>query len=148
MTAAERFVRVEPEGYVAAPGKPSGVYVTVRDLVGKPVPNAPVTLAVARSRWDEATKKTETTPVGPPQQGTTGSDGRARLTVTPPQAGDLRLTATTRDAGGRTATDEADLWVTSRGVTRASGTVPAATTARPSAAAAAARRRRVPDRSA
>ncbi|HVK03361.1 MAG TPA: MG2 domain-containing protein, partial [Armatimonadaceae bacterium] len=113
VTAAERFVRVEPEGYVAAPGKPSEVYVTVRDLGGKPVPGAPVTLAVARSRWDEGAKKSVTTPVGTQQQATTGSDGRARLAVTPAQSGDLRLTATTRDAGGRAATDEADLWVTS-----------------------------------
>jgi Large extracellular alpha-helical protein len=114
VTAGERFVRVEPEGYVAAPGKPAEVFVVVRDLDGRPVPDAPVTLSAAYQKWDPKTEKTTTTPVGTGggQTARTGPDGRALLHVTPPRAGDLVLTATTRDPGGRAVAAESDLWVT------------------------------------
>ena len=106
VTAADVKVALTPEGYLARAGQPTKLFVTVRDHEGKPLPNSPVSLRVERYE-----KKAIVTVV-PPQQATTGEDGRAILTVTLPKSGDIDLIATAKDSAGREAQTHQTLWVT------------------------------------
>jgi uncharacterized protein YfaS (alpha-2-macroglobulin family) len=115
VAAGDQTASVSPEGYVAVPGKPTQVFVTLRDAKKNPVPGIPVEISAAYDEWDAKKKQSVTKPLGTSQTATTGEDGRAILAVTPTRTGELRLTATTKDSGGRSIRAEASLWVASDG---------------------------------
>ncbi|MDX1932415.1 MAG: alpha-2-macroglobulin family protein [Capsulimonadales bacterium] len=110
VAAGDLTLSVVPEGYVAMPGKPSQVFVTVRDADGKPVAGQTVELRTAYEVRDSEGERTRPTPLGAAQTATTGADGRALLTVTPTKSGEIVLTASVRDAGGRTVSTRGGLW--------------------------------------
>jgi len=108
--SAALSVSVEPDGYLAAPGTPASAVVTVHDLDGKPAPGVPVQVALVYETWkDEQFTRQQAGEVSV----TTGADGRALVTYTPPREGDLRLVATTVDASGRRTRSSAYVWVSS-----------------------------------
>ncbi|MBC8138218.1 MAG: hypothetical protein H8F28_20250, partial [Fibrella sp.] len=113
VAAGDLTASVSPEGYVASPGKPTQVFVTVRDAQKNPVPGVTVNLAAAYDEWDTKKKQSITKPLGVAQTAATGEDGRAILSVTPSRTGELRLTTTLKDSGGRPIRAEASLWVAS-----------------------------------
>lgn len=110
VTSGDLHLSVAPEGYVAEPGRPSGVIVTARDFDNKPVANLPVSLAVHLGRWNEKTKQYENELEGTPQTLTTGLDGRAVFPITPAHAGELSLLATAKDKANRPLRARAYLW--------------------------------------
>ncbi len=111
VAAGDLTASISPEGYVALPSKPTQVFVSIRDAEKNPVSGIAVTLSSAYDEWDAKKKKSITSQLGTPQTATTGEDGRAILSVTPTRTGELRLTATTKDSGGRAIRSEASLWV-------------------------------------
>lgn len=113
VAAGDLTASVSPEGYVASPGKPTQIFVTVRDAQKNPVPGVSVDLLAAYDEWDAKKKQSISKPLGSPQTETTGEDGRAILSVTPSRTGELRLTTTLKDSGGRPIRAEASLWVAS-----------------------------------
>lgn len=113
VTSGDLRLSVEPEGYVAEPGRPAGVIVTARDFDNKPVANLPVSLAASLGRWNEKTKKYENEAAGAPQTITTGPDGRAVFSITPARAGELRLLASAKDKSNRPLRARAYLWAAS-----------------------------------
>jgi uncharacterized protein YfaS (alpha-2-macroglobulin family) len=112
VSAGDYQVSVAPEGYLGAPNKASTVVVRTRDHEGKPVAGVPVTLAPSFYDWDEKSKDYKTSTL-PSVSGTTGEDGAAILSVTPPRAGDLRLAAKATDKGGHNIYSRSSLWVAS-----------------------------------
>jgi hypothetical protein len=105
---------VEPEGYVAEPGRPMGVVVRARDHDGKPVAGLPVAVEARSGRYDAKTDRYEETPAGT-QTATTGADGAALVTITPAEAGELALVARANDTRNRPVRARAYLWAASDG---------------------------------
>ncbi len=92
--AADNLVlAVEPEGYVAVPGKETRIMVRATDLAGKLKEGVSVSLQPALSKWDAKAEKLVETPLGAPLTGKTGPDGQASLSFTPTRSGDIRLHA-------------------------------------------------------
>ena len=112
VSAGDYTVTVSPEGYLGIPNKASTVVVRAHDHDGKPVAGAPVTLTPSYSNWDEKTKTSKTVTL-PVVTGITGEDGAALLSVTPPRAGDLRLSAKASDKSGHDIYARSSLWVSS-----------------------------------
>lgn len=85
VAAEDRILSVQPEGYIATPGKETRVLVQASDLSGKRREGLRVTLQ----------------PGG--VSGVTGPDGRAALAFTPSKVGEMRLIARSgRTEGGTT----------------------------------------------
>ena len=112
VSAGDYTVNVSPEGYLGTPNKASTVVIRTRDHHGKPVAGVPVTLTPSYSDWDAKTKESKITTL-PAVTGTTGDDGAAVLSVTPPHAGDLRLSAKVSDKSGHDMYARSYLWVSS-----------------------------------
>jgi uncharacterized protein YfaS (alpha-2-macroglobulin family)/5-hydroxyisourate hydrolase-like protein (transthyretin family) len=110
VTAGDFRLTLSPDGYVAEPGKPSGVTLMARDWDGRPVPNLSVNVESVYSRWDSKKYRYLYTPAGAPQKVTTGPDGKAAVTITPPRAGELRVNARAADAKGRVIRARTYLW--------------------------------------
>ncbi len=94
------ILSVQPEGYIATPGKPTQVLVQATDLNGVVQAGVAVELQPAQVRWDQKTEKRTETRLGPVLRGTTGPDGRAALPLTPTKSGELRLTASSGSVQG------------------------------------------------
>ncbi|MES2463668.1 MAG: MG2 domain-containing protein, partial [Armatimonadota bacterium] len=112
VSSGDYIVSVSPEGYLGTPNKASSIVVRTRDHNGKPVTGVPVTLTPSYSNWDEKNKEYKNE-VLTPVTGTTGEDGTAILSVTPPRAGDLRMSAKATDKSGRDIFARSYLWVSS-----------------------------------
>ncbi len=111
VAAGDFRLTARPAGYVAAPDQPSVVTITAKDFEGRPVKGATVELESGYQKWSAASRKSEYE-MASQQRAVTGDDGTARVTITPPRAGELRLKARARDAKGRAIEDETELWVT------------------------------------
>ena len=117
VTTAEGTVALEPDGYLAAPGKPSRVIAMARDVDGNPLPGASVRLEVAHlvhvaeTEWDAPT--TKRVPIGAAQEATTGPDGRVSFAVVPTRSGRFECVATLTTSGGRTARTTTELYASS-----------------------------------
>ena len=101
---------VAPQGYVAAPGQATDVWITARDFDGNAVPNAPLTLETGYSRWKNSEYAYAKLGL---LNGVTGADGRALLHVTPPRNGSLELKARAYDTSRHLILGRSSLWVTS-----------------------------------
>ncbi len=110
VAAGDLSVSVAPEGYVATPGEASQIFVTVRDPRKNPVPGTVVTLTTTYDEWNAKKKESTTRPFGGARTATTGPDGRAILSITPPRTGEIRLVAVATDSGGRAIRAEGSLW--------------------------------------
>jgi len=94
-------LRLDPDGWLAAPGQQKLFTVTAVDYQGRPVPATPVGLDSGYVSWDPRSRATRWEPAGS-AQATTDPRGTARVPITPPRTGELRVTATATDPGGRT----------------------------------------------
>jgi uncharacterized protein YfaS (alpha-2-macroglobulin family) len=113
VTASDFMVQVDPDGYLAAPGKASTITVKARDFDGKPLEGREITLKAEYWDWDAKAKKRVKTvlPGIAPQK--TSAGGEAVFTVTPARTGELYLKATSTDSGGRKVENSGYLWVAS-----------------------------------
>ncbi|MGC4045919.1 MAG: MG2 domain-containing protein [Armatimonas sp.] len=100
VAAGDLVLSVEPEGYVAVPGKETRIMVRATDLAGKLKEGVSVSLQPALSKWDAKEEKLVETPLGAPLTGKTGPDGQAALSFTPTRSGEVRLHATAQNVEG------------------------------------------------
>lgn len=112
-------VRVDPTGYLAAPGTPFDVQVSAMPYDGPPAANRPIELEYGYTRFvRHANRDSDSEWIDFRYEragvvlGSTGADGRALLRVIPPHAGDLRLTARARDAAGRVVEARTEVYCT------------------------------------
>ena len=110
--AGDFTLDVQPEGYVAQPGKETNLNITARDHAGKPIANLPIEIELGYWRYDE--KKDSIFVPLRAQEFTTNTQGVATGSITPPRGGELQLTARAKDSGGRTLQNRATLWAVSQ----------------------------------
>lgn len=101
-------LQVNPTSYVSQPGQPAGIEVRTVDYDGNPVANVTFNALLesvnqqgGRQRIDQA-------------NGTTGADGKAAVSLTPPKGGLYSVTVTS-SGGGSTVIDDTSLWVSGNG---------------------------------
>ncbi|HEY0076715.1 MAG TPA: alpha-2-macroglobulin family protein [Abditibacteriaceae bacterium] len=109
--AGDFTLDVQPEGYVAQPGKTTNLNITARDHKGKPVANLPIDIELGYWRYDE--KKDSVFVPLRAQKVTTNAGGVASGTITPPRGGELQLTARAKDSANRTVQNRTSLWAVS-----------------------------------
>ncbi len=110
--AGDFTLDLQPQGYVAEPGKATALTIAARDYEGKPVANLP--LEVELGYWRSAEKEKGSTFIAlRSQKFTTNAQGVATGSITPPRGGDLQLTARAKDSGGRAIQDRTNLWAVS-----------------------------------
>jgi uncharacterized protein YfaS (alpha-2-macroglobulin family) len=100
----------QTEGYFGVPGQATSVSVSAKDFAGHPIPNAPVELAGTYRKWNPKTEKYQEQPTRS-YRATTGANGSARIEFTPPRAGELVLSARTRDSKNRAIAATSTLWI-------------------------------------
>ena len=104
------YAGLKPARYVAQVGKPASVDVVSVDKDGKPAPNAPVTISFYNRKWLSVkerqpdggymwTSKPEDTLISTTTV-TTDAAGKAQATLTPKEAGSIRVVAEIADARG------------------------------------------------
>ena len=91
------------------PGSSTAVRVLARDYDGKPVPNVHFDAVAESEDW---TGKEITYHRTESRSGTTDAQGRAEVTLTPPDAGQYRIRVTATDSRGNHLRTDAYLWVT------------------------------------
>jgi uncharacterized protein YfaS (alpha-2-macroglobulin family) len=117
------YIGVRPENYVSTAGRETTVNLIAVDWESEGIPNQPIDVEVVERRWssvqeqDEAGRATwawevEEIPVTTGSV-TTGEDGRADFTFTPPNGGIFKVRITTRDSAGNQIVASTDLWVSS-----------------------------------
>lgn len=105
------YIGVRPEAWVAQAGSPLGFSFLSVDWEQKPV-SQPLTVALQKVRWERTELEFgyEFTPIYTPVENksvTSGADGTANLSLTPPEAGTYALDVTSGGAHTQTL-----LWVT------------------------------------
>ena len=104
------YAGLKPETYVALVGKPASVDLISVDKDGKPAPNASVTVAFYNRKWLSVKErqpdggymwisKPEDTLIST-RTVTTDAGGKAKATVTPKEAGSIRVVAEIADGRG------------------------------------------------
>ena len=111
VVSGDFHLSVDPEGYLALPGKPVSVTVTARSYQGAPAANLPVHLDMEYETWNDENNYTRK-PAGK-LLGVTGNDGKAVFLITPPHGGSLLLIASGVDSGGRIIKGRNSIWVES-----------------------------------
>lgn len=120
------YVGARSLSYVAAEGRPNDLEVIVVDWQSQPQADQAVEVRVVERRWSSVqerddqgrttwTYEVEEIPVLDAQSLTTGADGTARLSFTPPRGGIYKLLASTRDARGNVIVTSTTLWAAGRG---------------------------------
>lgn len=113
VTAGDFHLSVIPEGYVATPGQPTHIQLVAKDYDGHPVPKLPLDLESGFQHWNATKAKTEFKQIGV-RRTVTGADGKATISLTPPQSGELVIKASARDARRHQIEAQTDLWVSGR----------------------------------
>jgi len=119
------YVGARSLSYVAAEGRASDLEVIVVDWQSQPQADQAVEVSVVERRWSSVqerddrgrttwTYEVEEIPVLEAQTLTTGADGTARLSFTPPRGGIYKLLASTRDARGNTIITSTTFWAAGR----------------------------------
>ena len=115
------YAGIKPESYVGTAGEPETIHLVTVDFERRIAPNRPVTVRISEREW---IRNRERNPHGgywyrsephdteiDVQTVTTGEDGEASITFTPPSAGTYRLVAESTDEEGRVARSDRFLWV-------------------------------------
>ncbi len=110
--AGDFTLDVQPEGYVAQPGKALNLNVTARDHKGNPVANVPLEIELGYWRYDEKAKSSTYIALRT-EKITANAQGVATGSITPPRGGELQIVARAKDSGGRSIQDRANLWAVS-----------------------------------
>ncbi len=119
------YIGVRPEEYVGTAGQPVNVNLLTLDWQGEPVANQPLHVVYNDHQWNCALERDPDTGANAwtcnvkdtevdSQDTTTGADGAATGTFTPPAGGTYQVKATGTDAQGHTVTASTILWVASR----------------------------------
>lgn len=119
------YIGLRPEQYVGTAGQPMNVNLLTLDWSGEPAPNQPLHVVYNDHQWNCALERDPDTGANAwtcnvkdtevdSQDLTTGADGAASGTFTPPAGGAYQVKATGTDAQGHTVTASTILWVTSR----------------------------------
>jgi uncharacterized protein YfaS (alpha-2-macroglobulin family) len=118
---ADLYFGVVPDNYTLRSGQTAEVKATAVDWNGEPLPEQAVELRVDRITWHESVDATgqvtwEEQPTTVNRgTGTTADDGSVRFSFQPSTGGTYRIRATGIDSAGRTATGEANVWVSGPG---------------------------------
>ncbi len=117
------YIGARPENYVETAGREATIDLLAVDWDSQGVANQPIDVEVVERRWssvqeqDENGRTTWTWEVEeiPVTTGsaTTGSDGKATFTFTPPNGGTFKIKITTHDANGNEIVASTLLWVSS-----------------------------------
>jgi len=113
-TRGSFFLTATPESYVLTPGKATGVRMQARDFEDHPVANQPIRLSLVREVQPRGRGKVQRRVLAS-WDATTGADGIAKTTLTPPREGEFVLEAVARDAQGRAIALREYLWAWSAG---------------------------------
>lgn len=117
----DRFVGLKPTQWVYNARQPASINYVVVDSRGKLTADSPVSINIEQQVTTAAKIKDAgnayTTHYSSTWQSTAHCQGKSGLqpqtcSFTPQSAGDYRLTATTKDSKGRTATSQTRIWVT------------------------------------
>jgi uncharacterized protein YfaS (alpha-2-macroglobulin family) len=114
VTASDYHISLNPDGYLAYPGKPFHIQAILKNYDGKPIANRNVILKYGYERWI-ATNSGFNTDLYLPAgaiQATTNAAGLADIFVTPIHNGMIRLAASAQDIQGRTTHDVDDIYCT------------------------------------
>ena len=118
---ARWYAGIRPESYIAKAGLPATVHLVTADIEANIAPNRPVTVRAIKREWVTTKEQSSrgryyhSEPVDTEIESwtvTTGADGEARITFTPPEAGSYRLIVESEDEEGRVARASRYLWVT------------------------------------
>ncbi|HYE79739.1 MAG TPA: MG2 domain-containing protein, partial [bacterium] len=102
-------LRVDTSRYVSAPREAVEITLrTARHEGGRSVPNLPLKVESGYERWEDNQARFIPTDT---QTVTTGPDGTATLTITPPREGYFQVRATARDDRGNTIEASTYIWV-------------------------------------
>ena len=115
------YAGIKSESYIGTAGEPETIHLVTVDFERSIAPHRPVTVRTYEREW---IRKKERNPLGgywyrsephdteiDVQTVTTGEDGEASITFTPPSAGTYRLVAESTDEEGRVARSDRFLWV-------------------------------------
>ena len=116
------YAGIKPESYIATAGEPETVNLVTVDFEKRIAPNRPVTVRIYEREWIRTKERARhggyhyryeprDTEVVDPQTVTTGANGEASISFTPPSAGTYRLVAESTDEQGRVARSARFLWV-------------------------------------
>jgi uncharacterized protein YfaS (alpha-2-macroglobulin family) len=119
------YIGIRPTEYVGTAGQPSQVEILTLDWHQNPVGNQAVHLVYNDHQWNCALERDPDTGVNAwtcnakdtevaNEDVTTGADGKATGTFTPPAGGTYQVKATATDGQGHTVTASTILWVASR----------------------------------
>lgn len=110
VSAGDFRLSTKTDGYFALPGQPTTLTITARDFADHPVANTPVELKCSYRKWDENGKAHEE--FVRRYNATTGTDGVAKVAITPPRAGSLYINAQAADGRRRAIKVIKSLWIT------------------------------------
>ena len=114
------YAGVRTDSYVARAGEAQPVHLVTVDTRGRPAPGRPLTLRILEREWVTTLEQTESGDYRYRSERrdteidllrvTTGADGEATLSFTPPEAGRYVLVAESTDNEGRVARSERSVW--------------------------------------
>ena len=116
------YAGIKPESYIATAGEPETVHLVTVDFERQIAPERPVTVRIYEREWIRTKERAShggyryryeprDTEILEPQTVTTGQNGEASFSFTPPSAGTYRLVAESTDEEGRVARSARFLWV-------------------------------------
>ncbi len=116
------YVGVSPDTYIGRAGEPISAALIVVDWESKPVRNQQVTVELVKQVWRNVREEDEfgrtqwtwtleQRPVGEPITVTTDSEGKAHVTLTPPEGGSYKIRASVTDPQGNTQRGSAFVWI-------------------------------------
>ena len=116
------YAGIKPESYIATAGEPETVHLVTVDFERQIAPERPVTVRIYEREWIRTKERAShggyryryeprDTEILEPQTVTTGQNGEASISFTPPSAGTYRLVAESTDEEGRVARSARFLWV-------------------------------------
>jgi uncharacterized protein YfaS (alpha-2-macroglobulin family) len=125
-TSAKISITATPQGYLAAPGTPFSLTTSVSSEAGNPLSNRRVEVEYGYEVWhprvgsggESRYERAGTA------SGTTGQDGKASISITPPKEGDLRISVYAADDNGRRARCRSYIWVAKNGGNELSSDIP------------------------
>ncbi|MBW3636029.1 MAG: carboxypeptidase regulatory-like domain-containing protein [Armatimonadetes bacterium] len=110
VTAGDFRLKARTQGYFASPGEETTVAVEAKDFEGRAVAGKAIELSCSYRKWNSQTQKAEETFVRR-YGATTGADGAATISVTPPREGQFHLSAQTFDSQKRAIIATQTIWV-------------------------------------
>ena len=116
------YAGIKPESYIGTASEPETVHLVTVDFERQIAPERPVTVHIYEREWIRTKERAShggyrysyeprDTEIIEPQTVTTGQNGEASISFTPPSAGTYRLVAESIDEEGRVARSARFLWV-------------------------------------